>query len=79
MFKKYTLSNGLRVVLAPMAGSQSVTLLVLVGTGSKYETKEMFSSEMMQEREKDTLRYLKGIKCDTCGTVYYLKSTCCKK
>jgi len=46
---------------------------------SKYETKEMFSSEMMQEREKDTLQYLKGLKCDKCGTIYYLKSTRCKK
>ena len=46
---------------------------------SKYETKEMFSSEMMQEREKDTLQYLKGLKCDECGTIYYLKSTRCKK
>ena len=44
-----------------------------------YETKEMFSSEMMQEREKDTLQYLKGLKCDSCGTIYYLKSTRCKK
>lgn len=44
-----------------------------------YETKEMFSSEMMQEREKDMLQYLKGLKCDSCGTIYYLKSTRCKK
>jgi len=41
MFKRYTLSNGLRVILAPMEGAQSVTVLVLVGTGSKYETKEV--------------------------------------
>ncbi len=40
MFKKYILPNGLRIILAPMEGSQSVTVLVLVGTGSKYETKE---------------------------------------
>src|SRR3990172_3952226 len=40
MFKKYTLNNGLRLILAPMEGAQSVTVLVLVGTGSKYETKE---------------------------------------
>lgn len=40
MYKKYTLANGLRIILAPMEGSQSVTVLVLVGTGSKYETKE---------------------------------------
>lgn len=41
MYKKYTLNNGLRVILAPMEGVQSVTVLVLVGTGSKYETKEI--------------------------------------
>lgn len=46
---------------------------------AKYEIKEMFSSEMMLEREKDTLQYLKGLKCDSCGTIYYLKSTRCKK
>jgi len=41
MFKKYTLPNGLRLILAPMEGAQSVTVLVLVATGSKYETKEI--------------------------------------
>ncbi len=45
----------------------------------KYETKEMFSSEMMQEREKETLLYLKGLKCAECGTIYYLKAARCKK
>jgi 3-hydroxy-3-methylglutaryl CoA synthase len=44
----------------------------------KYKTKDMFSSEMMQEREKETLLYLKGIKCEACGTIYYLKSARCK-
>ncbi|MFI5164926.1 MAG: zinc ribbon domain-containing protein, partial [Bacteroidia bacterium] len=46
---------------------------------STYETKEVFSSEMMQEREKETLLYLKGLKCEKCGTIYYLKSARCKK
>jgi predicted Zn-dependent peptidase len=41
MFKKHVLNNGLRLILAPMEGAQSVTVLVLVGTGSKYETKEI--------------------------------------
>ncbi len=48
-------------------------------TSSTYETKEMFSSEMMGEREKNTLLYLKGLKCKKCDTVYYLKSQKCKK
>ncbi|MDP2676554.1 MAG: pitrilysin family protein [bacterium] len=37
-FKK-TLPNGLRIIVAPMRATQAVTLLVLVKTGSKYETK----------------------------------------
>lgn len=41
MFKKTILPNGLRLVTAPMPGSQSTTVLVLFGTGSKYETKEI--------------------------------------
>lgn len=41
MFKKITLSNGLRLVTAAMAGSQSTTVLVLFGAGSKYETKDI--------------------------------------
>ncbi|KKT26392.1 MAG: Peptidase M16 domain protein [Parcubacteria group bacterium GW2011_GWA2_43_9b] len=39
MFKKITLPNGLRLVTAAMPGSQSTTVLVLFGAGSKYETK----------------------------------------
>ncbi|OGZ33231.1 MAG: hypothetical protein A3I88_01260 [Candidatus Portnoybacteria bacterium RIFCSPLOWO2_12_FULL_39_9] len=41
MFKKTFLKNGLRIITAPMEGTQTVTVLVLVGTGSKYETKEI--------------------------------------
>ncbi len=41
MFKKTTLKNGLRVVAVPMKNANSVTVLVLVGTGSKYETKDI--------------------------------------
>jgi len=40
MIKKTTLKNGLRVVTIPQKGARTVTVLVLVGTGSKYETKE---------------------------------------
>src|SRR3989344_4760893 len=40
-FKKTILKNGLRIVLAPQADSLTVTVLVLVATGSKYETKEI--------------------------------------
>jgi predicted Zn-dependent peptidase len=40
-YKKTTLDNGLRVVTIPMENANSVTVLILVGTGSKYETKDI--------------------------------------
>ena len=40
MFKKVTFQNGLRVITVPSKSTQTVTVLVLVGTGSKYEKKE---------------------------------------
>ena len=41
MFKKTTLKNGLRIIAVPQKDTRAVTVLVLVGTGSKYETKEI--------------------------------------
>jgi predicted Zn-dependent peptidase len=41
MIAKHTLKNGLRVVIVPIKNANSVTVLILVGTGSKYETKEI--------------------------------------
>ena len=41
MFKKTILPNKLRVLTVPMKNAKSVTVLVLVGTGSKYETKDI--------------------------------------
>ena len=41
MFKKIVLKNGLRIIIVPKKESQAVTCLVLVGTGSKYERKEI--------------------------------------
>ncbi|MBZ9572593.1 insulinase family protein [Patescibacteria group bacterium] len=41
MFKKTTLKNGLRIITVPMKNTKAVTCLVLVGTGSKYERKEI--------------------------------------
>ena len=40
-FNKTTLKNGLRVITVPMADNPSVTVLVLVEAGSKYETKDI--------------------------------------
>jgi len=41
MYKKTTLKNGLRIITLPVKGTKTVSVLVLVGTGSKYETKEI--------------------------------------
>ena len=41
MFKKTVLENGLRIITAPMQGTNTVTVLVLCGTGSDYESKEI--------------------------------------
>ncbi|TAK30448.1 MAG: hydroxymethylglutaryl-CoA synthase family protein [Saprospiraceae bacterium] len=45
--------------------------------GRGYESIEMFSSEMMQEREKSQFLRLKAFECKSCGTVYYLKAARC--
>ncbi len=41
MYKKYVLDNQLRLILAPLKATKAVTVLVLVGTGSRYESKEI--------------------------------------
>ncbi len=41
VYKKITLKNGLRIIVVPQESTQAVTVLVLVGTGSKYERKEI--------------------------------------
>lgn len=40
-YKKIVFKNKLRLIVAPMKNANSVTVLVLVGTGSKYETKNI--------------------------------------
>jgi len=39
-YKKNTLPNGLRIITAPMKNTQTVTVLVMVGVGSRYESKK---------------------------------------
>lgn len=39
MYKKIVLDNGLRVIIAPTEGTKTATVLVMVGTGGKYETR----------------------------------------
>lgn len=57
MYKKTTLKNGLRIITVPQKTSQAVTVLVLVGTGSKYETKEISGISHFLEH-----MYFKGTK-----------------
>ncbi len=40
MYKKIILPNGLRIMLVPNKNTQAVTVLAVVGAGSKYETKQ---------------------------------------
>ena len=41
MYKKTTIKNGTRIITVPQKETKAVTVLVLVKTGSKYETKEI--------------------------------------
>ncbi|MFA5361565.1 MAG: insulinase family protein, partial [archaeon] len=41
MYKKIEFENGLRLISIPVKNANSVTVLILVGTGSKYETKDI--------------------------------------
>lgn len=40
MYNIKTLKNGIRLLTAPMQGTQTATILIMVGTGSKYEQRE---------------------------------------
>jgi predicted Zn-dependent peptidase len=40
IFERSILSNGLRIVTAPMPGARSVTCMIMVAAGSRYETRE---------------------------------------
>ncbi len=57
MFQRTTLKNGLRIITVPQKSSQAVTVLVLVGTGSKYETKDISGISHFLEH-----MYFKGTK-----------------
>ncbi|MDD5031704.1 MAG: pitrilysin family protein [Patescibacteria group bacterium] len=39
MYKQKILKNGLKLITAPMTGTKTITILVMVRTGSKYKTK----------------------------------------
>jgi predicted Zn-dependent peptidase len=63
-FKKTTQNNGLRIITVPIKNANSITCLILVGTGSKYETKDIngishFLEHMFfkgTEKRPDTLK-----------------------
>lgn len=40
-YQLHTFDSGLRLVTVPMKGTRAVTVMVMVGTGSKYETKDI--------------------------------------
>ena len=69
MFRKTTLQNGLRVVTEKLEGTKSVTVLVLVGAGSRYENQDLrgishFLEHMFfkgGERFKDTKQVSEAI------------------
>ncbi len=39
-YQKYTLKSGLRVILAPMQETETATVIVMTGVGSRYETEQ---------------------------------------
>jgi predicted Zn-dependent peptidase len=57
MFNKTNLTNGLRVITVPSKSTQAVTVLALVRTGSKYETKDVSGISHFLEH-----MYFKGTK-----------------
>ena len=76
MYKKTILPNGLRIITVPAKNTSTVTVLVLVGTGSKYETKEtsgvshflehlMFKGTAKRPTEIDVMRVM-----DEIGGIY---------
>lgn len=75
-FKKTILKNGLRVVVVPMKDNPTATVLVLVETGSKYETKDKNGISHFLEHMcfKGTTKRPKGIdiskELDALGSQY---------
>lgn len=64
MFHKTVLKNGLRIITVLQKNTQAVTVLVLVGTGSKYEKKEINGISHFLEH-----MYFKGTKKRPSATV----------
>ena len=72
MYKKTTLKNGLRLITVPIESANSVTVLILVGTGSKHETKFIIVEYWGDDKDKKpSVLVGKGITFDSGG--YHLK------
>ena len=76
MFKKTTLENGLRIIIAPMKGTNTITVLVLCGTGSDHESRELrgvshFLEHMFFKGTKNRPRAIQiAEELDGIGSVY---------
>jgi len=76
MYEKTKLKNGLRIITVPMKNTRAVTVLVLVGAGSKYESEKTnglshFIEHMMFKGTKKRSTPLKVVETlDRVGGVY---------
>lgn len=66
-FTKRKLASGLRAIVAPMESTSTVTVLVLIGTGSNYETREINGLSHFLEHMffKGTKNHPKPLELDT--------------
>lgn len=75
-FELFTYPNGLRLITVPMADTKSVTVLILVATGSRYETKKIngishFLEHMMFKGTTNRPRVTDiGLELDSIGAEY---------
>ncbi|MBU2579327.1 insulinase family protein, partial [Patescibacteria group bacterium] len=76
MYKKTIFKNGLRIITAPLKNTEAITILVLVGAGSEYETKEIsgishFLEHMLfkgTKKRSDTVKIVEPL--DRIGGIY---------
>lgn len=66
---------------APIESYQDYLTLEKAGNihSAVRKKQEIFSSDIMLEREKETIIHLSGFKCSQCGTVYFIKAQRCNK
>ncbi|PLX21603.1 hypothetical protein C0584_02210 [Candidatus Parcubacteria bacterium] len=75
MFKETKLKNGLSVITSPMSGTRTATILIMVGTGARYENKMnnglshflehvFFKGTKKRASAHDIVSELDGLGCD---------------